>query len=170
MAFNRLPLKDKLMLKTEQRGGCLIWIGHRDRRGYGRIRLNGKWRRAHRVYYELLNGPIPSGAILLHSCDTPACINPAHLAVGTQLSNVQDMLRKRRANKARGEHNAKAKLTSAQVQEIRRRFIPYDRQHGARPLAREFGVSSPSISAIVKREAWAHIGPQFTKTFSGERK
>jgi hypothetical protein len=136
MAYNRLSLKERLLNKAVREGDCLVWRGHRSKRGYGRIRVAGKWRPAHVVSYEVHKGPIPAGLKVLHSCDNPPCIEPAHLSAGTQLDNVQDMLAKGRANKATGERHGSAKLTAAQVAEIRRRFVTYDRKHGTREPSR----------------------------------
>lgn len=157
MAFNRLPLEEKIALKAEWRGACLIWTGTRDVRGYGRIRIGGKWLRAHRVAFELLRGPIPEGMVLMHSCDTPACINIAHLSVGTQGDNIRDCDAKGRRTFLKGSAHHQAKLTEAQVAEIRRRYRRYDHKSGARTLGREFGVSGTVINGIVKREAWRHV-------------
>src|ERR1700756_1280789 len=124
MAFNKLSLQDKLLTKTKQVGECLIWTGQTDDRGYGRIKIAGKNRRAHIVHFELHNGPVPEGKVLMHSCDTPACIHLGHLSPGTQLENVRDMLAKGRANKCKGENHPKAKLTAQQIVEIRQRYVP----------------------------------------------
>lgn len=64
--------------------------------GYGQVRLGAKMVRAHRLAWTMFNGPIPDGLNVLHACDNPACCNPAHLWLGTQRDNVQDMLRKKR--------------------------------------------------------------------------
>jgi hypothetical protein len=157
VSYNKLPLEQKLLTKAVQKGKCLIWIGQKDPKGYGRLRLNGKLQRAHRLMYELHNGPIEHGHVVLHSCDNPSCINPKHLSVGTQLENVHDMLAKGRANKMRGERHAKSKLTAEQVREIRRRYIPGKYGHGAHALAKEYGVSKPTIQAILNGESWTHI-------------
>lgn len=156
MAFNKLSLQDKLLTKTERLVNACV-DGQKCPKGYGRIRIGGKLRRAHIVHYELHHGPVPTGKVLLHSCDTPACIHLGHLSPGTQLENVRDMFAKGRANKARGEKASKAKLTAEQVLEIRRRYEPGKYGRGSRVLAKEFGVSSASILAVVKGESWAHI-------------
>jgi hypothetical protein len=79
------------------RGPCWLWTGRLTDKGYGQVKHRGKACRAHRVAWrEWKNGRLGS-RVLLHICDTPRCINPDHLRVGTQLHNVHDMIRKGRA-------------------------------------------------------------------------
>lgn len=78
------------------KSGCWIWQGSTFTDGYGKCPRYGKTRRAHRVFYEELVGPIPDGLQVLHKCDTPLCVNPEHLWAGTCLENHQDMDRKGR--------------------------------------------------------------------------
>jgi hypothetical protein len=80
---------------------CMLWAGPKDRNSYGR------WgsKLAHRVVYEQLVGSIPQGMFVLHKCDTPPCINPEHLFLGTAQDNTTDMLNKGRGNWNMGEHN-----------------------------------------------------------------
>lgn len=86
--------------KAEKTAGCWIWTGDRHARdGYGRAQPPGRrLMKAHRVAYELVHGPIPDGKVVMHTCDNPPCVNPAHLTVGTQLDNVNDMLAKGRGS------------------------------------------------------------------------
>ena len=80
-------------MQPEPMTGCHLWIGGADPDGYGVISRQGrrgKQERAHRVAYELFVGPIPDGICVLHRCDTPACVNPEHLFLGTNLDNVRD--------------------------------------------------------------------------------
>ncbi|MGA7781145.1 MAG: HNH endonuclease [Paraburkholderia sp.] len=149
MANNKLSLQEKLLSKTVKVGDCLIWTGMKSDKGYGRIKTGGKVRAAHIVHYELHHGPVPDGKVLMHSCDTPACIHLGHLSPGTQLENVQDMFSKGRANKCKGESHPKAKLTDDQVAEIRRRYVPGVRGNGSHVLAKEFGVSKTAVRAIL---------------------
>lgn len=149
MAYNKLSLKERLLNKIERRGDCWIWIGTKHPRGWGNIRHHGKWMKAYRASYEVHHGQIPEGNVVMHSCDNPSCINPEHLSLGTQHDNVHDMLNKGRANPCRGENHPKAKLTATQVTEIRARYQPGKYRHGAGALAREYGVSKPSIQAIL---------------------
>lgn len=121
--------------------------------------------RAHRFAWEITRGPIPDGLHVLHRCDNPPCCNPDHLFLGTHIDNVADMVAKGRGAKgersgarlhpervARGERNGTAKLTAAQVAEIRATPRKVGSQHA---LALRFGVSDATISMIVNGKAWA---------------
>lgn len=78
--------------------GCWLWTGRLTNSGYGQIAksTHGEWK-AHRLFWRVANGPIPGGLCVLHKCDTPACVNPDHLFLGTQADNVQDMMNKHRS-------------------------------------------------------------------------
>jgi len=77
--------------------GCLEWTGVTNRGGYGRIWFNGKIVMAHRLAWELVNGPIPEGMLIRHLvCDNPPCCNVDHLRPGTQVENLADMVAKDR--------------------------------------------------------------------------
>jgi len=72
--------------------GCWEWKRATNNIGYGMFRIKqGLMRTAHRVSYELFNGPIPNGMVVCHTCDNPKCVNPDHLWVGTMLDNIRDM-------------------------------------------------------------------------------
>jgi HNH endonuclease len=85
-------LESKVEMVPEM--GCWIWMGSLGgNKGYGRARLHGRHgrkTRAHRISFELYKGQIPDGLLVLHRCDVPACVNPAHLFVGTQKVNMHD--------------------------------------------------------------------------------
>lgn len=72
------------LLREAQADGCILWTGGVDRRGYGRVKVDGKGLFAHRYFYELERGPIPVGKELHHKCEVPACVNPAHLVPVTR--------------------------------------------------------------------------------------
>ena len=149
MSYNKLPLKERLLSKAVPDGDCLMWIGATHPRGYGQIRVNGKFQKAYRVSYEIHHGAIPAGLVVMHSCDRPGCIKPEHLSVGTQADNVRDMFNKGRANKATGANNAKTKLTAAQVAEARALYIPKKYGHGAAVLGKKFGVSKMAMQEVL---------------------
>jgi hypothetical protein len=69
--------------------GCWIWIGGRNHR-YGCYNIGGRGYRAHRYAWERVYGPVPDGMYVCHHCDTPLCVNPEHLFVGTQRDNIRD--------------------------------------------------------------------------------
>lgn len=138
--------------------GCLPWIGHSNRHGYGVISRGGRQGAlvlAHRLAYEWANGPIPDGLFALHRCDTPCCVNPDHIFLGTQTDNMADMDKKGRRKIAVGERRGFAKLTEAAVREIRRRR----EQDGTllKVLAADYGVSITSIQQIFTGRCWKHV-------------
>lgn len=85
--------------------GCWLWTGNRDRQDYGLFTVDGQKVRAHRFAYELLVGEIPEGLVLDHVvCDTPPCVNPAHLDPTTSVANVMRSPRALAAINARKTH------------------------------------------------------------------
>jgi hypothetical protein len=134
--------------------GCWEWTAHKDANGYGGIGFSGKKKLAHRVMYELRNGPIPDGACVCHSCDNPACVNPDHLFLGSHAENMADMASKGRAPK--GETHVAAKLTEADVLAIRAETGTQQE------IAAKYGISTSQVSRIRLGQTWKHVsgGPQ----------
>ena len=83
---------------SKGRFACWEWQSFRNEKGYGKMYFMGKMKRAHRIAYELENGPVPDGLLVCHICDNPPCCNPWHLAAATPKQNTQDMINKGRAN------------------------------------------------------------------------
>lgn len=147
-------------VKVRKGNACWLWDGPPRHNGYGEIRINGrngKTLRAHRVAWEIANGPIPEGLCVMHKCDNRICVRPDHLSIGTVADNQADMARKGRAkgNPQKGEFSGHHKLTEKQVLEIRKRFA--NGETDKHILGVKFGVTRQSIHLIVTRRQWSHI-------------
>jgi len=153
-------------------GDCWVWTALLTPSGYGRLGICSVSVRAHRVAFFIANGhlPPPETPHVLHTCDNRTCCRADHFWLGTYIDNNHDMIAKGRANcgrghrhgsrtkpesRARGERMGCAKLTAADVAEIRKRYARSEvtQDH----LANDFGVSRTTISYVVHGRRWAHI-------------
>lgn len=138
-------------VQPEPNSGCWIWIGSRDPRQYGQLRLGqDRLVRAHRLSWTLFRGQIPLDLWVLHHCDNPPCVNPGHLFLGTHHDNMVDAVAKCRTT--RGERNPQAKLTRGAVIAIRQA-----KPGTIQDLARAFGVTRGTAYHIRCVDTWAHI-------------
>lgn len=148
--------------------GCRLWNGGLGLDGYGQLSVGGRTRRAHRVVWELSNGPIPKGLVVMHSCDTPKCVTLEHLSLGTHADNHADRNRKGRqahgetsgrrrrpecwdSKKWRGTANGASKINEDTVRLIRAAAGPM------RAIAQSFSVSQTLVAKIKNRAAWAWV-------------
>jgi hypothetical protein len=136
-------------------GKCWTWVKADRGHGYGVLSVNDKEVAAHRFAYTLLVGPIPEGLWVLHHCDNPTCVNPAHLFLGTNQVNAQDRVSKRRS--AIGSRHGRSKLDPEKVRSIRRRLLLGGRENTIAVIARDFGVAPNAINNIKSGLAWAHV-------------
>jgi len=104
--------------------------------------------------YEFAKGPIPEGKLVCHTCDTPLCINPDHLFIGTNADNIQDCVKKGRAARAKGSRNGNAKFDEGQVIEIK---VLLNQGNSRRKIAREFGVAHQTVNAINTGKTWGWL-------------
>lgn len=171
------PLAVRFWPKVNKTKSCWLWTGAADR--YGQLHTGGRSTPAHRVAWQLAGGTIPDEMHILHTCDVPLCVRNddlgtyevdgvlyerrGHLWLGDHVANMTDMANKGRAISGRpdgpgglpGVLNPRAKLTEADVLEIRRRAaIPGTRKLH---LARLFGVSNVQIGNVVSRKSWGHV-------------
>jgi hypothetical protein len=101
-------------------GPCWVWIGRKDNYGYGRLTLNGKEERAHRVSYYLEKGELPPpGICVLHRCDNPACVRRSHHFEGTRADNNADKAKKKRCRPARGDRHGRTKVPDNELPRVR---------------------------------------------------
>jgi len=134
--------------------GCHLWTAARSASGYGAIWSNGKGRAAHRVAWELKNGPVPDGLFVLHRCDVRECVNTDHLYIGTARENIADMDRRGRRVTPRGSELPHAKLTEGAIRSIRKRLAAGEVQTA---IAADYGVRDSAISRINTRKHWEHV-------------
>ena len=154
-------IHDRFMDKVspEPNSGCWLWTAFTRKDGYGQFRFEGRTQAAHRVAWQLYNGPLDrgasgSGVCVLHKCDNPACVNPDHLFTGSNADNVKDMVAKGRNQKCMGQDASMAKLTDADIITIRllaRMGKPQNE------IATMFNVDNSTISDIKRRKSWNHL-------------
>ena len=106
---------------------------------------------ANRYAWTITSGPIPAGLLVLHRCDNPPCCNPKHLFLGTKLDNARDRASKGRGRDQRGERNPSAKLTEAEVREIRSAI------GSQAAIAARYGVTQTAVSLIVRNKNWSQV-------------
>jgi hypothetical protein len=110
---------------------------------------------AHRMSWTIHRGDIPDGLFVLHKCDNPICVNPDHLFLGNAQDNMTDKVRKGRQSRQRGTENPMAALDDAKVKIIRSLY----RRGVSQPvIALQFGVAQTTVSGIVRKKQWRHVG------------
>jgi hypothetical protein len=143
------PAKRFASKVAPQENGCWLWLGAKDKDGYGKFQLNGhktqRHVRAHRFALSLVLGRWPSG-LVLHSCDTPACVNPHHLREGTQSENLVDCA-------VRGRRRS-LRLTVDDVRMVRARHAAGE---SVTAIAQGMGVSRATLFSVVHRRTWRHV-------------
>lgn len=167
--------KDGPVVRPEL-GPCWVWTKSTCKDGYGRFQINEKGYvngrpvqkhvRAHKLSWEMVNGPLPDDLVIMHACDNPACVRLEHLSAGTQADNRRDCgekgrnacgdrsgSRTRPDRLCRGERNAKSNITTEQA-----RMVIAMRAAGAGPtrISKELGVSMGTVSGIIYNGAWSH--------------
>ena len=137
----------------EPNSGCWLWLGRLGRGGYAEQVSHGRrgYIIAHRYSWLIHRGEIPPGLWVLHKCDTPSCVNPDHLFLGTALDNARDRAQKGRNGDRSGEKSHLAKLTNEAIQAIR------SDPRLQRIIAKDYGISQTAVGLIKRRERWKHV-------------
>ena len=136
----------------EHPNSCWTWSRALSR-GYGKFSFHGRTVRAHRWIYVRTFGVLPAGQAVRHLCDRPACVRLDHLIAGTQSENMHDM--KVRGRASCGERHWSAKVSNAEVLEIRRLYAEGGSTQAA--LGSLYKISQSQVSRIVNRTKWARI-------------
>lgn len=132
-----------------------MWTAATSYYGYGALNVGGENTRAHRLSWEINVGPIPEGKYVLHRCDTPACVNPAHLFLGTHADNMHDMWAKGRHAPGRGATPGNAHHQA----KLRREWIDAIRAERAAgmtfvALGKKYGVTESTMRSAVYGKTW----------------
>lgn len=157
----------KIMQRVDVRpNGCWLWKGCLSGK-YAKIGVARRNFRVHRVLWESLNGPVPPGRILCHTCDTPTCVNPEHVYPGTKSDNARDAVQRQRMNcgsrngtrtrperRSRGEAHYNAKITEDDVRRIRAKR---EEGFGLAAIARELDLPHGSVRGVLEGKSWTHV-------------
>lgn len=147
---HRVPLDTRIARRTRRTPtGCLEWTSYIASHGYPMLNIDGSMRRASRVLWAAAHGAIPDGLLVMHTCDNPACVEIAHLKLGTHKDNTQDMLAKGRG--AKGERAGAAKLTQAAVADIR------TSGSSTAELSAKYSISKSQIRRVKNGDYWRNV-------------
>lgn len=155
----RLSHEERFWMSVRKSDGCWLWQSGKDLDGYGAFQAEYDgviYKRAHRYSFALHNKHHPpKGLVVCHTCDTPACVRPEHLFLGTDAENQADKMAKgRHVGQGRGVKHTNAILTEEQAKAILDDARPYS-QIGA-----DYGVSAQTISSLKNRVSWPHLGTE----------
>lgn len=145
---NKISAIDRFWRSVKKTRGCWFWTASTDTNGYGQFGVKGKAVLVHRFSYTLHKGKIPKGKgyhkmCVLHKCDTPNCVNPDHLILGTQQDNIRDRDLKGRLF---------CKINKKKADKIRRLYVP--RKVSQYTLATRFGISRSTVEDIIHNRIW----------------
>lgn len=152
--------KNAIEWETDK-NGCWICTSHKQKDdGYLEVRRFGRRAQLHRMIYEFFYGEkLGEDVVIRHTCDNPACINPAHLKPGTHADNVSD--RVSRGRSAIGKNNGRAKLTEENVLHI----VCNELHLSDAELSRKYGVTRRVFYDIRRHNTWRHLNYSVPKEY-----
>ena len=148
---------------VDRSGDCWLWNAYRNDSDYGEFThrlLSPRTQRAHRLSWTFANGPIPNGLWVLHRCDNPPCVNPAHLFLGTAADNSQDASAKGRLDQQKYPLKRREAISKLGIENVRiiKQLLVDGHRNGA-ALGRRYGVTKTTISYIKNGRTWADVQP-----------
>ena len=148
-------IKARFWTKVKKTSSCWLWQGALNE-GYGNFGIDGQNYRAHRIAWTISRKKKPKNLCVLHKCDNPKCVNPAHLFLGTISDNNIDCALKGRMviPHPKGENHPKAKICEKDVRDIRQFYID---GLSFREIACKYNISRCQTTRIVTRRNWGHV-------------
>jgi len=136
---------EELYAQTTFAGDCVEWTGAR-RNGYGvfYVRRLGYRVGAHRAAYAIAHGEVPENRLVLHSCDNPLCVNPAHLRLGDDADNIRDAIQRGRYHT--GPRNKTAPNKVRTIRQLR------STGHTYKEIARRLSLNIKTVGEICRGE------------------
>ena len=131
--------------------GCWNWSKSTNKDGYGQLKAGGRMWVASRLAITLHLGYEIDGKLACHHCDNPRCCNPSHIYAGTKADNARDKATRGRENARQGSENHFAKLTEAEVEEIKRLALD---GVGNAEIAARFGIHHSTVWLIKTGRTW----------------
>lgn len=148
----------RLAERVKKVGDCKIWQGAKSSRGYGSMSLGKYWSEAsHRVAWAIQNGKRPPvGMHVMHSCDTPSCVNPSHLSIGTAKDNHRDCFIKGRKKVRRGSRHAWSRYTEEQMIAAAALFAAGSTYA---QISQRLCINRGTLEKTLQGRRWPHIQP-----------
>jgi len=144
---------------------CWLWTaGPFDtpqKKYYGLFWVNGSNMRATKFSWEFYNGPIRDALLICHKCDTPKCVNPEHLFLGTDQENMDDRARKFRHAKGSAISSTDEETMLKILDDIENDIYPY--KSALKTLEKQYNVGYRAILSMLTGNTWKHITSKYSK-------
>lgn len=144
--------KERLEMYTNKTDTCWLFTASPGSI-YGKLIDGKEYVSAHRLAYEVAYGTVPADLVVRHKCDTPKCVRPEHLELGTHADNSTDMIERNR--QAYGERQGSSILTEHEVMQIRKLYG--DKSILLKEIAEQFGVTVTAIQSAATGRKWPHL-------------